>query len=190
MTTTDAVESCRRALSGAEAMMKNVRPEDLDTPSRCSEWDVRTLANHMVGVCHNFALAAGREETAPAEPGSDLIGADAGQSYARAAAAAMAAWSAPGALEGTVKGSAGEMPAMTAIGICTIDQLLHTWDLAQSLGRACQIDPDLAETALAITRTLVMPERRGTGKPFAEEVLVAADAPVQERLLAFAGRQP
>jgi uncharacterized protein (TIGR03086 family) len=190
MATTDAIEKCQRALSGAEAMMKNVRAEDLDKPTTCAEWTVRSLANHMVGVCQNFARAAARETPAPPAPGSDLIGADPGASYAAAAAACMAAWRTPGAADGAVTLPMGELPAAMALNICTIDQLLHTWDLAKSIGKECQFDTDLAESALAVSVALMTPERRGPGKPFAPEVTVSSDAPVQERLLAFSGRQP
>ncbi|MFN0073507.1 MAG: TIGR03086 family metal-binding protein [Chloroflexota bacterium] len=185
-----SIDNLQRALDGATAMMKNVTPDDSAKPTPCTEWDVKALANHMTGVCFMFATAAGGEAiTSYGEP-TDLVGNDPASTYAGAAAAAIASWGKEGALEQTVTLPLGALPGSVAIQINFIDQLLHTFDLAKAIGHAHSIEDHLAEAGLATLNMLMSPERRGPGKPFGEEVQVSADASIQDRMLAFSGRQP
>jgi hypothetical protein len=52
------------------------------------------------------------------------------------------------------------------------------------------MDEEIASGILAMLHQILTPDRRGPGKGFAEEVACPASAPVQDRLLAFSGRQP
>ncbi|HEX3244760.1 MAG TPA: TIGR03086 family metal-binding protein [Chloroflexota bacterium] len=183
-------EDLQRVLDMAEAVMLKVTPGDLDKPTQCTEWDVRALANHMTGVNFLFGRAAGGEAITERPAPTDLIGNDPGDAYKRSAAASSAGWNAPGALERTLTIPAGQLPGNVAIGINTVDQLLHTCDLARALGHDLTVPDDLAETAMKYLQMLMSPERRGPGKPFGEEIAVPADAPIQQRILAFSGRQP
>ncbi len=96
----------------------------------------------------------------------------------------------PGTLERTLVTPIGEMPAAVASNIVLADQLLHTWDLARALGRPHTMDADLAETTLQMMQRMMQPEFRGPGKGFAAEVPCPENASIQERLVAFSGRQP
>ena len=84
----------------------------------------------------------------------------------------------------------GEIPGAVGINIILADQLLHTWDLAKALGRPYTMDADLAEATLQTMQQMMRPEFRGPGQGFAEAVPRPEDAPVEERLVAFAGRKP
>ncbi len=84
----------------------------------------------------------------------------------------------------------GDIPGAVALDIVLADQLLHTWDLARAVGRPYSMDADLAEAALQMMQRMMRPEYRGPGQGFAEAVPCPEDAPVQERLVAFAGRKP
>ena len=77
-----------------------------------------------------------------------------------------------------------------ALGAVFTDQLIHTWDLGKAVGHGGQLPDDLAAAALEGSRVRITPDRRGPGKGYAAEVPVAADAPVQDRLAGFLGRQP
>ena len=99
-------------------------------------------------------------------------------------------WRQPGALDRTVELPGRHWSGSTALGAVFTDQLIHTWDLSKSLGRGGQLPDDLAAAALAASRVRITPDRRGPGKSYAAEVPVAADAPLQDRLAGFLGRQP
>jgi uncharacterized protein (TIGR03086 family) len=147
--------------------------------------------NHMAGTCTFFTtvLTGNRAELPPQVP-PDLLGSDPAGSYDSISQAMLEAWRAPGALERTLVMPRGNAPAALVINIILADQLLHTWDLARALGRPFTMDADLAEASLETMHQIVRPESRGPGRGFAEAVPCSDDAPVQERLVAFSGRQP
>jgi uncharacterized protein (TIGR03086 family) len=190
---TDQVQSCQRALDGALAMIESVSPATLATPTPCADWDVRALIDHMIGVVQTFeaGFARGAELTVAAGQGRPgLAGDDLAATYRQAANALMQAVRQPGALDQTLKLPAGEMPGTMAINIAIGDQLIHTWDLAKALGKPYTMDEALAAGILAMLHQILTPDRRGPGRGFAEAVPCPESAPVQDRLIAFSGRQP
>jgi uncharacterized protein (TIGR03086 family) len=191
-TMTDQIENCRRALDGAAGMIASLSNADLEKPTPCEGWDVRALLDHMIGVVQNFNTAFGGTPLTPATGQSvaGLAGDAPAATYRQSADALMAALRQPGALDKTIALPAGEMPGARAIMIVIGDQSIHTWDLAKALGKPFRMDEDLAKGILALLHHILTPDRRGAGKAFAEEVPCPESAPVQERLLAFSGRQP
>ncbi|MBA2450353.1 MAG: TIGR03086 family protein [Chloroflexi bacterium] len=187
----DSITGLQRAVDGANAVIRGVREDDLTKPTPCTDWDVRALVNHMAGVCIGFtaALDGTKVEPPPRQP-VDVLGSDPGGSYASISRRLLDAWQTPGALERTLAMPIGDLPGAVGINIVLADQLLHTWDLAKALGRPYTMDADLAETTLQMMQQMMRPEFRGPGQGFAEAVPCAEDAPVQERLVAFAGRKP
>ena len=190
---TDQVQSCQCALDGALAMIESASPADLTKQTPCKEWDTRGLIEHMTGVVQTFGsgFASGTElTTASGQSTPGTSGDDPTAAYKEAVDALLEAVRQPGALDKTLKLPFGEMPGNQAINIVIGDQLIHTWDLAKALGKPYTMDEDLASGALAMLHQILTPERRGPGKGFAEEVPCPESAPVQERLVAFSGRQP
>lgn len=170
------------------SVIAEVRAEHLDQPTPCSEWNVKELLNHTIGVM--FGIAGGVSgQPGPAGDAPDFT-ADGGtqQAFDDAAAASIAAWSADGVFDGPVNIGAGEMPAEAAIGINVLDTLTHAWDLAEALGKDRSMDPAVAEAALAAAKMTVSDEIR-PGR-FGPAVDVGADAPAHDRLAAFLGRHP
>jgi uncharacterized protein (TIGR03086 family) len=185
----DPIENFERAVDIAHAVMQKVTPADLDKPTPCSEWTVRQLANHMVGGCLMFSRAVRGEAITQRPAFTDLLGDDPAAAYGQASEAATESWNEPGALERTLTIPAGQLPGNVAIGLQTTDQILHSCDLAHALGHDLKVPDDLAEALLAFMQRTMTPERRGPGKPFAEAVDVPDGASVQQRLIAFSGRQ-
>ena len=186
----DPISNCQRAVDGAREMIATVRPDEMAKSTTCESWDVRALINHMIGVCQNFAGALQGAAPGSGSADSDLAGDDPAGAYARAADAVMREWRAPGALEKTLKMSFGDMPAAFAVRIMVGDQLIHTWDLAKSLGRPYTMDQDLASATLQMMQENIGPDLRGPGRPFAAAVECPGSAPLQDRLVALAGRRP
>ena len=183
------VDQLEQATDGAATMIAALRPDELGLPTPNAGWDVRAMLNHMIMVNKNFTFMVTGEGTRPS-PDADHVGGDPAGSYRASAAAVLAAWRRPGALEGVITMAAGETPAHLACGAHFVDALQHTWDLARATGRPYPFDPALCETAFEISRVRVTPDRRGPGKPYGPEVACAADAPIADRLAAFLGRQP
>jgi uncharacterized protein (TIGR03086 family) len=186
----DLLGMYQRTLDAANRLIGSVRSDELAKPTPCSEWDVQALINHMIGTNRRFADAVAGEQRAADTGAQTPAGGDPAAAYAASTQAALQAWRAPGALERTLHLPFGDIPGSVGIGVIFVDQLIHTWDLAKATGREHRLDDDLAATALEISRPRIGPERRGPGKPFGPEILCADDAPIQDRLAAFMGRQP
>jgi uncharacterized protein (TIGR03086 family) len=70
----------------------------------------------------------------------------------------------------------------------TNDVFMHTWDLARATGQDDTLDPTLAGELLAGMQPIdAMLRESGQYGP---QVPVAEDAPVQDRLMGFIGRDP
>jgi uncharacterized protein (TIGR03086 family) len=118
-----------------------------------------------------------------------LVGDDPAAQYEEARKKTIAAYAAPGVLEGTLSG-AGGMPAMQIFGIAFCDQLIHGWDLARATGQDAQMPEDLAGLAMQLLDGRLTDDSRGPGKNFGPAVAVAEGASVQDRLLGYCGRTP
>jgi uncharacterized protein (TIGR03086 family) len=143
----------------------------------------------MIGGADLFAACA-RGEPQPFPDWSDMpdwVGNDPVASYRRAAAGVLAAFSAPGVLEGTVPMPWGDTPAAFALNLIMADQVAHSWDLARATGLTIEIPTATAEIALATTQASVTPEFRAAGL-YAAEQPAPDDASTLDRLAAFSGR--
>jgi uncharacterized protein (TIGR03086 family) len=151
----------------------------LDAPSCCDEWDVRTLMNHMLQTQRYFVGSARGEDVAP--PGGappDVLSDEPGADFDRARAETLQVFGEPGVLEKTGP----------ALGIAFSDQLLHGWDLATSTDQDTTMPGGLPDAAYALIHGRFTDEQRpGIFKP---EIAVGPDASVQEKLLAYTGRDP
>jgi uncharacterized protein (TIGR03086 family) len=189
----DVLATHAETLRTTQRVVDGVRPEQMDEPTPCSEWDVRALLAHLVGVNEVFAAAV-RGEDPTSMSHEDLLGDDPSGAYRRSVDEAMAAWESPAALEQTLHLPFGHMPAAFAIGIHFIDNLVHRWDLATATGQDHLLNAESAGLALQMCQqnfaALPPDQARGEGKPFGPEVPWDDDAPLHERLVAFLGRHP
>jgi uncharacterized protein (TIGR03086 family) len=80
------------------------------------------------------------------------------------------------------------MPAAVAVGILSIEFLVHAWDFARATGQRVTVSDELTEHVLGIAHTIITPEVRGGGTSFADAVPVEPDAHVLDRLIAYTGR--
>jgi uncharacterized protein (TIGR03086 family) len=182
------VETLRSVYAHTGKVMAQVRPEHLDRPTPCTDWNVRELVNHTIGVMHGIATGVSGQPGSGGDVADFTTGDGAGAAFEQAVAASLAAWTADGVFEGPVNIGAGEMPAEVAIGINVLDTLTHAWDLDEALGLDRSMDPALAEAALAASKMIVTDDLRA-GR-FALAVPIADDAPAHDRLAAFLGRTP
>jgi uncharacterized protein (TIGR03086 family) len=185
----DPVPALQRVIEEARRMIGSVRPYERNRATPCAGWDVTALTYHMIGICARFTAAMqeatpGRSGSIP-DPNLDLA-----LAYREITDTMLQEWGAPGALEKTVSVGFGTVPASTGIIVLIADQMLHTWDLARTLERQYTMPENIAADVFAWMQTTLKPEFRGPGKAFGPEVPCPEDAPLQDRLVAFAGRQP
>lgn len=65
---------------------------------------------------------------------------------------------------------------------------MHGWDLATATGQRTELDPELAEFALAFAHRALPPERRGGEVPFGPVVPAPDGAGPYARMAAWLGR--
>jgi uncharacterized protein (TIGR03086 family) len=174
----DLLDLYERASSWS-AMKVSGAAGDLDAPTPCDEWDVRTLMNHMLDTQHYFVAAARGEDVSPPSPSPpDLLGDDPAADFDRARSETLRTFSEPGVIEKTGP----------ALGIAFGDQLLHGWDLAKATAQDATMPDGLPEAAYEMIHgRFTEDQRKGVFKP---EVEIGEGASAQERLLAYTGRDP
>lgn len=184
----DLIAMCQRTLEDAERMVASIRPDELSKPTPCTEWNVRQLIDHMIGVNWAFASALSGKPPTSEATGHAQSGDDVAEAYSASRRAALAAWRSPGAFERTLTLPFGQLPGAQAIGFNIGDQLVHRWDLAKATGRDRTLDPETCAAVLEQARQTLGPKARGPGRSFGPETPCPGDAPLSDQLAAFLGR--
>lgn len=143
--TTTVPELYRRAQNTFGERVHAVRADQWTAGTPCTDWDVRTLVNHLVGeIRWAVPLFAG---ATIAEVGNqfdgDLLGDDPVAAWDAAAPAAIAAVQDPAAMDRTVHLSFGDFPGSEYASQLFADLLVHGWDLARATGQDERLDPEL-----------------------------------------------
>jgi uncharacterized protein (TIGR03086 family) len=186
----DLVAAYRRSLAEFTDRVGQVADGQWSDPTPCSDWDVRTLVNHVVGEQRwTVPLFAGAtiEEVGNRFDG-DLLGVDPVAAARAAAAQADALVAEPGALDRTVHLSFGETPAEEYARQLLADYLIHAWDLAVAIGADPRLDAEaISECARWFADREHLYRQGGSIGPRVE---VSAGADEQDRLLGAFGRDP
>jgi uncharacterized protein (TIGR03086 family) len=177
----EVVDALDQTFAHTGRVIAGVTPAQYDDPTPCTEWTVRELLEHVIGVVAGLGAAAAGNAPAPFE-----LGADPAAQFGDAASAAIDAWRRPGVLESVVDGGAGSMPGQVYASINLLDTATHTWDLATATGQPSELPEPVAVAALEASRMIVTDQLR-PGR-FAAEQPAPADASPTQQLVAFLGR--
>jgi uncharacterized protein (TIGR03086 family) len=176
-----------RALASATHAVRLVRPEHLDLPTPCAGWTLRDLIGHMVAENRGFTAAA-MGDAQLSSWRDDGVGADPAGAFDASTNALVAAFARPGVLESTIRiREFGWYTGEEAIAMHFVDNLVHTWDVARTIGADSTIEDELADAALALAQRWTF-ERPNVA--FDVEVPAPADACAGDRLVALLGREP
>jgi uncharacterized protein (TIGR03086 family) len=175
-------------------LLDGVTQEHLAAPTPCAGTPVAGLLDHLMGLAEAFTWAA--EKIGPPGGGQPRASAEALDPYwrmvlPRRLAALAEAWRAPSAWEGMADAGGVTMPA-EVMGVVALDELvLHGWDLARATGQSFQVDPASAQAVLEFAAETARPEQAHEREGlFGPVVAVPADAPLFDRALGLAGRDP
>jgi uncharacterized protein (TIGR03086 family) len=176
----DPLSSAEATLAACQLILRGVDEADYHKATVCTEFDVTQLAEHLIGSVTYLGAAAG------GEPGAGPVTSPLEARVATAAQATLEAWHVRG-LDGEVKVGPHEMPAGAALGILSVEFLVHAWDFAQATGQRVVVSDELAEHVLGVARQIISSEARAGGN-FADPAEVGPDACLLDRLVAFTGR--
>jgi uncharacterized protein (TIGR03086 family) len=182
------LEQHERAMEEFDQRVRMIGEDQWRAPTPCTEWNVRDLVNHLVGeqLWAPLLLDGATLEDVGDRFDGDQLGDDPVVTWERASRAAREAFIRPGALDGTVHTTMGELPALEYTRQMTMDLAIHAWDLARGIGADDDLDEGLVEALYEVwapRRDLLA----GSGV-FAPPVQVEGDADTQTRLLALLGR--
>ncbi|MEV5764484.1 TIGR03086 family metal-binding protein [Micromonospora sp. NPDC052213] len=183
-TLADSVALFQRSTDYALGALSTVGDADLDRPTPCAGWDLRTLVLHLADAADALTdFAATGELVLPASPRAGeadpvAVARELIQRLLDAVRTAVhddahparAAWAG-----GAARGGAIEFAA-------------HGWDIATACGADREMPAGLATELLALSAALVGEQARQSR--FGPPVPVPSGAAPGDRLVAFLGRQP
>jgi uncharacterized protein (TIGR03086 family) len=179
---TDELAGAEATLGVLQRVVHPISSDELSNPTPCPEYDVAQLTDHLLT---SIAILGGAA-------GAQLPERDSGDSVERqiigAARPALDAWHHRG-LDGTVRIGVNELPAALAVGIMSVEFLVHAWDYAAATGHPIDVADSFTEHVHEVAKKVITPQGRARAG-FADPVDVPDDAPPLDRLIAFTGRDP
>ena len=163
-----------------------IRPEQLDDPTPCSNFTVRDVLDHMIVLGTTFSYQF-RGESPPevtAPPVHDRVPT---AEFHDAMAGLVAAVASPDAAERTITSPFGDLPGETFARLVAFDGLVHGWDLAKATGVDFDVPDTLVDTVTKFARATLTDEFRD-GDTFKAPTPPPPRATPLERLAAFSGR--
>jgi uncharacterized protein (TIGR03086 family) len=155
--------------------------DDWDAPTPVAEWRAIDVVDHLVEWPAGF-LSAGGIELPPTSG-------DPATRWGQHAAAIQALLDGPDREAPFTHPMAGSFPLATAIDMFyTSDVFMHSWDLARSSGQPDPLDAD--EAGRMFQGMEPIDEMLRQSGQYGPRVAVPADAPPQDQLMAFVGRDP
>ena len=174
------VDIYRQVAAKWSDLTSGVASDQWNNPTPCTEWNVRQLVDHV---------------NAWQTQGGNLLGIEipAGAAWPDIQAAFDAKLSDPSQLTGNVP-EFGGIPKHDLAGFLIGDLLIHSWDLARSIGADDTLPPAAVEATTTGLHHAPEPLLRGTnplGTPMmAAAVEVPGDAGAQDKMIAYTGRRP
>ncbi len=185
----ELVDQDRRAVLATAHVAARLNAAHLAAPTPCAGWTVADLLAHMTGQQIGFAAAARGN-------GADRsVWEWSTRPYVDVCADVLAAFNTAGVAERTFVlpeiRAGGGFPAPTAIGFHLLDNVVHAWDLAVSIGVAPVLDADLVVTVGELAADVPDgPGRMQPGAAFAPARAAESGGSPLERVLLLLGRDP
>jgi uncharacterized protein (TIGR03086 family) len=146
-----------RAVRASVDLVAQATARDLARPTPCADWTLHGLLRHMIAQHYGFAAASAGD--------CDLarwmlrpLGDDPAGAYRAAAECVLDAFAADDALDRDFPlpeiTSDQLFPARQAISFHLVDYVVHSWDVARTLGLPVDLDPALIDTALRVAQAV------------------------------------
>lgn len=177
----DELLSAEQALAALRRVLAGVRTDDLHRWTPCPDFDVVELTRHLVGTVSLVGRAGGAEITPRSWPSVEVR-------VCEPASRVIDAWRRRG-LHGDVDFGGRVMPARLALGVLSLELVVHGWDIAAAIARPLPISADHTRYVLGLARQIISPVSRPI-VGFADPVQVADEANALDELVGFTGRCP
>jgi uncharacterized protein (TIGR03086 family) len=176
-------------------LVRTVGDDQLAAPTPCPDYRLGDLLDHIGGLSVAFAGAARKErgEATQAGPSGDAsrLGADWRTRIPGALEELAAAWRDPGAWAGETHIAGFDSPAAEVAMVALDELVIHGWDVARALGRPYEPDAASLGAVHDFVSQFADPEARAAADGlFGPVVEVPEDAPLLDRVIGLAGRDP
>lgn len=176
-----------KAVHQFDLRVKQIRGDQWQLPTPCTEWDVRALVKHL--VYELLWLPPLLDGKTIAEVGDqfegDTLGSDPKASWDRARQEAIEAVQKQ--LVEIVHLSGGDTKTSHYLMEVFADLLIHSWDLARAIGADEQLDPKLVR--ICYQNLAPKAKQLKASGLYGGEIKVAKNSDLQIKLLALVGRQ-
>lgn len=195
-----------RALALGGTLVSQVTSDQMTLPTPCSEYDVRTLLGHLLGVVRRVAAVGRAEDPFSVPEVVDLVDDEWLEAWKAAETDVAKAWADDASLTQMVVLPWAELPGGAILNMYAGEVTTHSWDLATAIGQSPAWDEEVLTLSLSSIRQLLpgpnrmamfeeiratMPaDQQAWTPPFSEMVDVADDAPLIDQLVAWCGRKP
>jgi uncharacterized protein (TIGR03086 family) len=176
-------------VASLQPVVHGVSAQEMGAPTPCTDFDVRTVANHMLGTIEAMRRVGAGEPLDPQDPwgtNGDNVREQWRDDLSQKLTDFATAWSQPEAWEGDAMD--GAMPRQMVGDMGFVEVMLHGWDLAKGSGQHVEYSDGAVERALEILE--VIGDQGREGAAFGPEVQVPDDASTLDKMLAKSGRDP
>jgi uncharacterized protein (TIGR03086 family) len=176
-------------------LVRNVSDDQLAGPTPCPDYTLGDLIDHVGGLALAFTAAATKEPVEGAPQGGSGDASRLGDDWRTRIPAALhtlgEAWRDPGAWTGMTMAGPVEVPGEVAAQIAFDEVVVHAWDVARATGQPYEPDPAVLEVVHGFVAQFSGPgQDEARAGLFGPEVAVPADAPLLDRVVGMAGRDP
>ena len=180
---TQARDNYQVVSAGFDAAVGSVAPDQWGTQSPCEEWTARDIVSHVVEG-HRRVISGVRG----GEPGPLGADEDPTEAWEEVTRAVSEITGDPAEAGHEMDGPAGRMTAEEIIDrFVTMDLLVHTWDLARTVGADDRLDGDSVVRAYELLKPMDAMIRRPNF--FGPKLDPPPDADLQTEFLYFVGRR-
>lgn len=178
-----------QAAATLKQVVAGISPSQLSAPTPCAEYDVRALINHLLLWGPSFEAAARGEHVTPPAEAVDRTGGDWAKALLSQLNRISRAWEAPASWTGeTHMGGPTTYPSELVGHLITIEYTVRAWDLSRATDTEATWDTEtLSQTLAEVTTTAAKGRAMGA---YSEEVPVAEDALLLDKIVAKTGRDP
>lgn len=176
-------------VASLQPVIFGVSAQELDSSTPCADFDVQTVANHLLGTVEAMRRVGAGEPLDAEDPWGthgDNVREQWRDDLSHKLTEFAKAWSQPGAWEGDAMD--GAMPRQLVGDMGLVEVMLHGWDLARGSGQQVEYDDAAVERALEIMEAIG--EQGRSQGAFGAEVHVADDASAFAKVLGRSGRDP
>jgi uncharacterized protein (TIGR03086 family) len=193
MPTVDYASLDAEAVRTSIDLVSRATADDLSRPTPCRAWTLYGLLAHMATQHYGFA-AASRGEGDPAIWKLRDLGDDPVKAYVASAEHVLAAFAEDGVTDRQFPlpefGPNLSFPGHQAISFHFIDYVVHSWDVAKTLGIPVTFTPAAIEAATTVAQIVPTGDvRLSPGAAFAPDLTWPGDDAL-EQIVAHLGRSP